>query len=333
MKNWGILLLHLGEQMKNLGKILALTLVCGMMTLILVACGSKLDASSDNHDFDQDQTTINNQIDTPNQPDNTENNIPDDQTNENNVNQTDPENNISNNQTDEDDTNQTNTENDKPKVVCQHQHYHWVVEEATCTQTGLKKCICDDCTECLEEILIDVLEHDYEVTWHKPTCTEPGYNLHHCRVCGDEKITDEQPATGHQESTEHPHQCEICGTLLISPLQNLSGSHWYYAGEKDGLEFYFKSATEFETYKYTKNDQNDSLDKKNHHSGTYYIDGNRIHITVDTIINSNINADFEYEFDLTYDYRDGNYIILSQEKLFNSAKYSNITLIFTEYAL
>ena len=55
-----------------------------------------------------------------------------------------------------------------------------------------------------------------------------------CKTCGstDENNKTTIPATGHRESTKHPHQCEDCDELLIdSPLQDLAHSYWYLNDE------------------------------------------------------------------------------------------------------
>ena len=58
---------------------------------------------------------------------------------------------------------------------------------------------------------IPALSHDYETQVIAPTCTEEGYTLHTCSLCGDTYKTDFTNATKHAGTTEvlkgYPHTC------------------------------------------------------------------------------------------------------------------------------
>ena len=104
---------------------------------------------------------------------------------------------------------------------------------ATCTTEGvIEYWTCTDCNKifsdkaCTVEItdkaqlVIPVIAHDYEIKVVEPTCTEKGFTVHTCNVCGDTFESDEIEALGHAFGKEwkadkdgHFHVCEVCGEL------------------------------------------------------------------------------------------------------------------------
>ena len=81
--------------------------------------------------------------------------------------------------------------------------YEWMTTvEPTETEGGVETGVCKVCGDTIIEFIPALShEHNYIITVIEPTCTTDGYVLHQCN-CGDEKITDESPATGHDYETE-----------------------------------------------------------------------------------------------------------------------------------
>jgi len=77
-----------------------------------------------------------------------------------------------------------------------------VVEEAvapTCTETGLTEGrYCSVCNEvfAVQEV-VPALGHKYDADVTEPTCSEAGYTVYTCSVCGDSYVADETEALGH----------------------------------------------------------------------------------------------------------------------------------------
>lgn len=352
--------------MKHWWKILALSLVCGLTTLLFAACGPEIDASILD-EFDHSANI----------------NLPDDTEQQNANSQTPDEQNhttpiINTDEPDEDQPTET------PISVHQHQFSDWkIVQDPTCTETGLetRECTCGETESQIiaatghqynEEITTPATclpgektytchcgdthteeipangQHDYTVVFHAPTCTENGYTSHKCRICGDELITDRQPATGHQESTIHPHKCETCGQLLVEPIQDLTNSVWLFNEENvRGLEIHFLVSDEtpntliFNAYKYK--DINGMWGKdttKVSYSGTYRVtDFTDVdtEITTYTVTLEYYNGSKTNLYTLTYHVENTTtqtiYGLTADNSLFINKTYNNITLNFTGYEL
>ncbi len=88
-------------------------------------------------------------------------------------------------------------------VDCAHENTERLVfEEHTKDQLGVYLYVCRDCgyTTVRHEA-----QHDYEVTYFAPTCTQPGYNAKLCLICGieeEQELTGE-PALGHAFDEGH----------------------------------------------------------------------------------------------------------------------------------
>ena len=83
-------------------------------------------------------------------------------------------------------------------------HDYWVVDKATCTKAGLKKC-----TKCGDEQAIAATGHDYkDVAAKAATCTETGYTAHKvCSVCGEKDGYEVTAALGHDYKVEKAATC------------------------------------------------------------------------------------------------------------------------------
>ena len=96
-----------------------------------------------------------------------------------------------------------------------------VLEEATCTETGLAQLYCSCGVENGTKE-VSVIDHDYSSVVTDPTCTEKGYTTYTCTACGHAYTDSEVPAKGHTYSsvvtdptcTEKgytTHTCTVCG--------------------------------------------------------------------------------------------------------------------------
>ena len=78
-----------------------------------------------------------------------------------------------------------------------HSYGEWyVIENATCTETGTERRDCDNCDHC-ETREIAKLGHDYKAVVTEPTCEEEGYTTHTCTRCGDTYVDTYVNALGH----------------------------------------------------------------------------------------------------------------------------------------
>ncbi len=101
-----------------------------------------------------------------------------------------------------------------------------VIKEATCTEDGLKQRTCN-ADGYVDTASIPALGHSYTQTEIAPTCTENGYAIYECSVCGDTYSEMGEPATGHTEklinqksatcsSTGYTGDkvCSVCNTVI-----------------------------------------------------------------------------------------------------------------------
>lgn len=84
-----------------------------------------------------------------------------------------------------------------------HSFSEWTVEvEPTCTESGVKRRVCADCSE-IDELELPMVEHSWEAEFtidKHANCTENGSKSIHCSDCQATKDTTEVSATGHNES-------------------------------------------------------------------------------------------------------------------------------------
>ena len=101
-----------------------------------------------------------------------------------------------------------------------HNYVSSVATEPTCTKPGVMEYNCE-CGAGYTET-IPATGHSYKSEVIAPTCTENGYTLHTCTVCGDSYKDNETEATGHSYKSEviaptctengyTLHTCTVCG--------------------------------------------------------------------------------------------------------------------------
>lgn len=77
-----------------------------------------------------------------------------------------------------------------------HDYTEVITKPATCSTAGTKTLTCKNCGTSKTETIAK-LSHNYVETVKKANCTEAGYNLFECSVCGDKYKTNDVPALGH----------------------------------------------------------------------------------------------------------------------------------------
>lgn len=82
-----------------------------------------------------------------------------------------------------------------------HYYVGTVIKEATCTDTGIKVFVCDDCGDSYTEE-IAATGHAYTDTVIAPTCTTGGYTQHICSNCGNTYQDNEVESIGHDYDGE-----------------------------------------------------------------------------------------------------------------------------------
>ncbi|MBQ7669176.1 MAG: leucine-rich repeat domain-containing protein [Clostridia bacterium] len=85
--------------------------------------------------------------------------------------------------------------------VCRHK-FSTVFSSSNCSEGVMRRRICDYCGCCIERELLPTAEHTYNAEVIPATCTDDGYTLLTCSVCGATDITDRVPAFGHIASDE-----------------------------------------------------------------------------------------------------------------------------------
>ena len=93
---------------------------------------------------------------------------------------------------------------------CPHDHAHPEHKDATCTEDGYDRMVCDECELVLSETIIPALGHDYvNHAAQAATCTEVGWNAYkECSRCHDSTYV-EIPAQGHNY-VNHAAQAATC---------------------------------------------------------------------------------------------------------------------------
>ncbi len=97
---------------------------------------------------------------------------------------------------------------------------------ATCTED-------QTCTVC-GEVLAAKLGHDYDSVVTAPTCTQNGYTIHTCSVCGDSYVDNEVAALGHNwdegvvtleptatQNGIRTYTCAVCGETKTEEIEKL----------------------------------------------------------------------------------------------------------------
>lgn len=88
------------------------------------------------------------------------------------------------------------------KTVCAHSKVTTSEKSATCTENGyiIKKC--DLCGETIYSETINAKGHDLELREKSATCTEAGLKEQYCKICGEIISSEAVPAKGHTPGTK-----------------------------------------------------------------------------------------------------------------------------------
>lgn len=86
--------------------------------------------------------------------------------------------------------------------------YSASVVAPTCTEQGYTLHTCALCGASYKDTYVDALGHSYEAVVTAPTCTAAGYTTYTCSACGDSYEADEVAATGHNYVDGI---CSVCG--------------------------------------------------------------------------------------------------------------------------
>ena len=78
-----------------------------------------------------------------------------------------------------------------------HQKTKVETTASTCKMSGMKKTICEDCNTILSVEVLPLAEHTYSSTVKAPTCTEMGYTVYACDVCGNTYKDDYKSTVPH----------------------------------------------------------------------------------------------------------------------------------------
>ena len=120
------------------------------------------------------------------------------------------------------------TYNDDVVVANGHAYASWyVVKDATCTETGIKR---KDCVSCgsYETATINATGHNYVATVTNPTCTEQGFTTHVCSKCNATYVDTYVEELGHSylamvtapTCTERGYTTQACKRCSHSYVEN-----------------------------------------------------------------------------------------------------------------
>lgn len=115
-----------------------------------------------------------------------------------------------------------------------------VIREATCEVDGKAMNICSRCGE-VEVVTTGKGEHEYTSYPVAATCTNPGYTVKKCGICGDRHITDITSALAHNYKSQTIaatcesggktiHRCDGCGSTFVTDYTSALG-HQYGEGK------------------------------------------------------------------------------------------------------
>ena len=86
-------------------------------------------------------------------------------------------------------------------------------KEATCTEAGYVKAVCETCHAELDSKVLPMKKHAEKVTVTEPTCTTPGSNVYTCAVCGaTTKPTEQIPVVPHAYEATGEYTDATCTT-------------------------------------------------------------------------------------------------------------------------
>lgn len=145
-----------------------------------------------------------------------------------------------------------------------HDTFSKVIVKPTCTTDGLIHWICRTCDQVIEEQVVPMTGHRYDITEHKDeTCTTDGYDLYTCYYCGDnfkETIAahhvapnpeDINPELNNNQAYKAPtctetglqsYECLVCHQPIVNEVIPALGHEWdrhvYITEyEKDGVYY------------------------------------------------------------------------------------------------
>ncbi|MBQ8844513.1 MAG: hypothetical protein IJ008_00690 [Clostridia bacterium] len=98
---------------------------------------------------------------------------------------------------------------DKDVDSCKHDFYSDVISESTCKDKGMIRYTCDKCQYTYFDDL-KLVDHDYESSNVGATCTEEGYTLFECTVCGKTHKNNFIPANGNHNHKETDRKKSTC---------------------------------------------------------------------------------------------------------------------------
>ena len=101
-----------------------------------------------------------------------------------------------------------------------------VIRDATCETDGKLLELCARCGE-MKQTATPKGEHTYETYTVAATCTNPGYTVRECSVCGDRHIEDITAALPHnyeshvisatcENGGKTIHRCDGCGSSFVT---------------------------------------------------------------------------------------------------------------------
>ena len=111
-----------------------------------------------------------------------------------------------------------------------------VIRDATCETDGKLLELCSRCGQ-LKQTATPKGEHTYETYTVAATCTNPGYTVRECSVCGDRHIEDITAALPHNYEShviaatcegggKTIHRCDGCGSSFVTDYTEALGHSW-----------------------------------------------------------------------------------------------------------
>ena len=111
-----------------------------------------------------------------------------------------------------------------------------VIRDATCEADGKQLELCSRCGE-MKQTATPKGEHKYRTYSVAPTCTNPGYTVRECSVCGDRHIEDITAALPHnyeshviaatcENGGKTIHRCDGCGSSFVTDYTSPLGHSW-----------------------------------------------------------------------------------------------------------
>ena len=111
-----------------------------------------------------------------------------------------------------------------------------VIRDATCETDGKLLELCSRCGE-MKQTAVPKGEHKYRTYTVAATCTNPGYTVRECSVCGDRHIEDITSVLPHnyesyviaatcENGGKTIHRCDGCGSSFVTDYTDALGHSW-----------------------------------------------------------------------------------------------------------